>query len=151
VLLAAAAAFVVGLMGMLATDLGGWYRGLAKPAWQPPDWLFGPVWTLIYALAALAGVSAWRGAGSNDARPRILALFALNAVFNVSWSLLFFRLHTPDWALAEVAFLWLSVIALIVGLRPCSKATTWMLAPYLAWVTFAALLNAAIVRLNPGA
>jgi len=150
VLLAAAAAVLVGILGFLATDLSGWYVALEKPAWQPPDWLFGPVWTLIYALAAVAGVSAWQGAPQSAGRNRILALFAINAFLNLLWSLLFFRLHRPDWALIEVAFLWLSIIALIFGLRPFSKVSTWLLAPYLLWVTFAAVLNATIVRLNPG-
>ena len=150
VLLAASAAVLVGILGFLATDLSGWYLALEKPAWQPPDWLFGPVWTLIYALAAVAGVSAWQGAPQSAGRNRILALFAINAFLNLLWSLLFFRLHRPDWALIEVAFLWLSIIALIFGLRPFSKVSTWLLAPYLLWVTFAAVLNATIVRLNPG-
>jgi len=150
ILTAAAAAVLVALMGMLATDLSGWYQALEKPAWQPPDWLFGPAWTLIYALAALAGVSAWRGAADSIGRNRILTLFSLNAFLNVLWSLLFFRLHRPDWALIEVAFLWLSIIALMVGLRPFSRSSFWLLVPYLAWVTFAAVLNATIVRLNPG-
>lgn len=150
VLLAAGAALLVALMGMLATDISGWYQTLEKPAWQPPDWLFGPIWTLIYALAALAGVSAWHGAPDSIGRNRILALFSLNAFLNVLWSLLFFRLHRPDWALIEVAFLWLSVLALMVGLRPFSRRAFWLLVPYLAWVTFAAVLNASIVRLNPG-
>jgi len=148
-LLATAAALVIALMGMLATDLSGWYQALDKPAWQPPNWLFGPVWTFIYALAALAGVSAWRGAAGGG-RNRILMLFALNAFLNVLWSLLFFRMHRPDWALVEVAFLWLSVVALMIGLRPFSNRALWLLLPYLAWVSFAAALNASIVRLNPG-
>jgi tryptophan-rich sensory protein len=150
VLLAAIAATLVALLGMLATDLDGWYEALQKPSWQPPAWLFGPAWTLIFALTALAGVSAWRGAGDAAARNRILLLFALNAFLNVLWSLLFFRLHRPDWALVEVGFLWLSIVLLMAGLRPCSRRSTWLLLPYLAWVTFAAILNAAIVRLNPG-
>ena len=150
VLLAAAAAVLVAIMGMLATDLSGWYQALNKPSWQPPDWLFGPVWTLIYALAALAAVSAWHGASDPDGRNRILTLFTLNAFLNVFWSLLFFRLYRPDWALIEVAFLWLSVLALILGLRRYSKVTTWLLLPYLVWVSFAAALNFAIVQLNPG-
>lgn len=150
VVLAAAAALLIGVMGMLATDLDGWYRALEKPAWQPPAWLFGPIWTLIYALAALAGVFAWQGATDSAGRNRILTLFALNAFLNVVWSLLFFRLHRPDWALLEVGLLWLSIIALMAGLRPLSKASTWLLAPYLVWVSFAAALNAVIVRINPG-
>ena len=150
VVLAALAAVIVAAMGLLATDLDGWYVALQKPAWQPPDWLFGPVWTLIYALAAMAGVSAWRGAPDTAARNRILGLFALNGFLNVFWSLLFFRLHRPDWALIEVAFLWLSIVLLIIGLRSFSRGSTWLLAPYLAWVSFAAVLNASIVQLNPG-
>lgn len=147
---AAAAAVLVAVLGFLATDLEGWYEQLVKPAWQPPDWLFGPVWTLIYALAAMAGVLAWRAASDDAARTRILTLFAVNGFLNVLWSLLFFRLQRPDWALAEVALLWLSIVVLIVVLRSYSRTTTWMLLPYLAWVSFAAVLNAAVLRLNPG-
>ena len=147
--LAALAAALVAIMGFLATDLDGWYQSLIKPSWKPPDWLFGPVWTLIYATAALAGTLAWQNAREQADRQWILALFALNAFLNVLWSLLFFRLHRPDWALAEVFLLWLSIVALIIGLRPFSKATTWLLLPYLAWVSFATALNAAVVRLNP--
>lgn len=147
---AALAAILVAVLGFLATDLEGWYQTLVRPAWQPPDWLFGPIWTSIYAMAALAGVLAWHNARDANARSWILALFALNGFLNVLWSLLFFRLQRPDLALAEVFLLWLSVIALIVGLRAFSKATTWLLLPYLAWISFAAALNAAVVRLNPG-
>ena len=147
--LAAIAAVIVAVMGFLATDLDGWYQGLVKPDWKPPDWLFGPVWTLIYAFAALAGALAWQNAKDQADRYWILGLFALNAFLNVLWSLLFFRLHRPDWALAEVFLLWLSIVALIIGLRSFSKLTTWLLLPYLAWVSFATALNAAVVRLNP--
>ena len=150
VALAALAAVLVSILGFLATDLDGWYVALNKPAWQPPDWLFGPAWTLIYALCALAGALSWQGAPNRAGRNRILGLFALNAFLNVFWSLLFFRLHRPDWALVEVVFLWLSIILLIAGLRSFSRTSTWLLLPYLAWVSFAAVLNATIVRLNPG-
>lgn len=146
---AALAAILVAVLGFLATDLEGWYQTLVRPAWQPPDWLFGPIWTSIYAMAALAGVLAWHEARDANARSWILALFALNGFLNVLWSLLFFRLQRPDLALAEIFLLWLSIVALIVGLRSFSRTTTWLLLPYLAWVTFAAALNAAVVRLNP--
>jgi len=147
---AALAAILVALLGFLATDLEGWYQTLVQPSWQPPEWLFGPIWTSIYAMAALAGVLAWQEARDANERNWILALFALNGFLNVLWSLLFFRLQRPDLALAEIFLLWLSIVALIVGLRSFSKTTTWLLLPYLAWVTFAAALNAAVVRLNPG-
>ncbi|MBU1360288.1 MAG: tryptophan-rich sensory protein [Gammaproteobacteria bacterium] len=145
---AAAAACLVALLGGLMTDLGPWYRGLVQPAWKPPDWLFGPVWTVIYALAAAAAVVAWRRAPDRASRETLLVLFSLNAFLNVLWSLLYFRLHRPDWALIEVVFLWLSIVALIVRLRGHARSTPWLLLPYLAWVSFAAVLNLATVRLN---
>lgn len=147
---AALAAVLVALLGFLATDLEGWYQTLEQPSWQPPGWLFGPIWTAIYAMAALAGVLAWHEARDANDRNWILALFALNGFLNVLWSLLFFRLQRPDLALAEIFLLWLSIVALIVGLRSFAKVTTWLLLPYLGWVTFAAALNAAVIRLNPG-
>ncbi len=144
---AALGALCVAILGGLATDLGEWYRALAKPAWNPPDWLFGPAWTLIYALTALAGVEAWQVAA--PAQRRMLGiLFAINGALNVLWSLLFFRLRRPDWALVEVALLWLSIVSLIVYCGPLRRRTIGLLLPYLLWVSFAAALNASIVDLN---
>ena len=136
---------VLGVGGAL-TEVGPWYRDLRKPSWNPPDWAFGPAWTLILGLAAWAGVLAWQAAP--DAHVRIAVLFGCNIVFHVLWSPLFFNFKRPDWALMEVPFLWLSVLALIVGLAPLSSAAAWLLAPYLVWVAFAAFLNLTIVRLN---
>lgn len=148
VLTAALAALGVALLGALATDFGPWYQTLAKPSWQPPDWLFGPVWTLIFGLVALAAVTAWSQTPGRALRRRVIALFALNGALNVLWTLLFFRLQRPDWALAEVGLLWLSIVALIVVVAPFARRAAWLLAPYLLWVTFAAALNLAVVRLN---
>jgi tryptophan-rich sensory protein len=148
VLAAAAAALVVAGLGGLTTEIGPWYYALRKPAWQPPDWLFGPVWTTIFALAALAGVLYWNQRTNRNDRLQILAAFALNAFLNTLWSLLFFRLKRPDWALSEVGFLWLSVAFLIVLLGRGSRNAPWLLVPYLVWVAFAAFLNWKIVQLN---
>jgi len=145
---AALAAIAVAGLGALSTDLGPWYRSLVEPPWKPPDALFGPAWTTIYALAAIAGVRAWERAPRRSDREWMIALFAFNAFANVLWSLLFFRLRRPDWALAEVGLLWLSILVLIVVLGRYSRASAWLLVPYLAWVTFAAALNGAVVRLN---
>lgn len=144
---AAAATLVAGVGGAL-THIGPWYRALAKPWFQPPDWVFGPAWTLIFALCAVAGAEAWRRAPDGVARTRVVVLFALNAILNVTWSLLFFHLRRPDWALAEIGFLWASIALLVVVLGRHAPRVRWLLAPYLAWVTFAAVLNAAVVRLN---
>lgn len=146
--IAAAAALAVAVVGGLMTDIGPWYMGLAQPAWKPPDWAFGPVWTTIFALAAAAGVVGWRRAPSSAARETMLALFAANGFLNVLWSLLYFRLHRPDWSLLEVPLLWLSVLALIVLLARFAKAAAWLLMPYLVWVAIAAVLNWQTVKLN---
>lgn len=146
--IAAAAAFVVAGAGGALTDLGPWYYALRKPAWQPPDWLFGPAWTLIFALTALAAAQTWRRIVDPARRRRLTLLFAANGVLNVLWSLLFFHLKRPDWALVEVVLLWLSIVALIAAVAPHWRPAVWLLAPYLAWVTFAATVNAGVVYLN---
>jgi translocator protein len=145
---AAAIAAFVAVLGATATDLGPWYQSLAKPSWQPPDWLFGPAWTLIFALTAIAAVFAWNGAPDRPAGEWIIVAFALNGFLNVLWSVLFFRLRRPDWALIEVVALWLSIVLLIAVAGRNSKTAGWLLAPYLAWVTFAGVLNLAVVRMN---
>lgn len=136
------------MIGALVTELGPWYRGLRKPDWQPPDGAFAPVWTGIFALAAISGVLAWRDAPDHMTRQSVLVLFAINALLNILWSVLFFRLQRPDWALGEVAALWLSILVPIVVFARFSKPASALLLPYLAWVTFAAVLNNAIVQLN---
>ena len=145
---AAGAAILVAVLGASATDISAWYRGLAKSPLTPPDWMFGPAWTVIYALTALAGVLAWRAARDRTARQRILVLFAANALLNVLWSELFFMARRPDWSLIEVLPFWLSILVLILLIWPQSRRASWLLMPYLAWVAFAGWLNLEIVRLN---
>jgi tryptophan-rich sensory protein len=138
---------VLGVGGAM-TNVGMWYRRLRKPTWNPPNWAFGPAWTIILGLAAWAGVLAWTHAPDLAARWRIGTLFGVNIVLHMAWSPLFFNLRRPDWALLEVPFLWVSILALIVGIAPLSALGAWLLTPYLAWVAFAAYLNLTIVRLN---
>ena len=145
-----AVVLTVGLLGLggLMTHVGAWYGALRKPSWNPPNWLFGPAWTLILGLAAWAGVLAWTAAPNAAARWRIAGLYGLNMVLHALWSPLFFTLKRPDWALIEAPLLWLSVLALMVGLAPLSTFSAWLLTPYLLWVAFAVVLNATIVKLN---
>lgn len=148
ILIAFLLAIAVGGIGGAATEIGPWYYGLVKPAWQPPDWAFGPIWTLIYITTGIAGVRAWR---LGDARQRRIFLIALliNCVLNVLWSVLFFNMQRPDLALIEVLALWLSIVPLVLlPLRYAPRASLLML-PYLGWVSVAAYLNLTIVRLNP--
>jgi translocator protein len=145
---AALSAAFVATLGGLNTVLGPWYYALRKPSWQPPDWLFGPAWTLIFALAAICGVTYWRHERHADRRRQVLAAFALNGFLNMLWSLLFFRLQRPDWALYEVGALWLSIVLLIVLTRRASALAASLLIPYLLWVSFASFLTWTIVSLN---
>lgn len=149
ILAAAGAALLVAILGGTMTDTGAWYQNLVKPAWQPPDWAFAPAWTIIFALAAASAVIAWRDAPDGTTREWMVGLFAINGFLNVLWSLLFFQLRRPGWALAEVVLLGGSIALLIGYLRRFSPSAARLLIPYLAWVTFAAVLNGAVVRLNP--
>jgi len=146
--LAGLAALAVAMLGMAMTDLGPWYRGLAQPAWAPADPIYGATWTLIFALAAASAVLAWRAAPSQRVAETLFGLFALNGFLNILWSLLFFRLRRPDWALVEVVALWLSIVLLMVVAGRHSRAAGLLLLPYLAWVSVAGMLNWEIVRLN---
>ena len=136
-------------VGGVMTKIGAWYQGLIKPSWNPPNWAFGPAWTIILGLAAWAGVLAWNGAPDRAGHIRIAVLFGVNIVLHMAWSPLFFNLRRPDWALIEVPFLWLSILALMIGIAPFSVLGAWLLLPYLLWVGFAAVLNLTIVRINP--
>lgn len=148
VVVAGIAAALIALVGATITDIGPWYRGLAQPRWVPPDAAYGVAWTAIYAFTALGAVSGWLATPVWREREGLIGLFALNGFLNILWSLLFFRLHRPDWALIEVLGLWLSVAALIVVIWRRSMIGAVLLLPYLLWVTFAGYLNMTIVRLN---
>ncbi len=148
IIVAVTVAIAAAVVGGLLTNLGPWYFALKQPSWKPPDWLFGPAWTTIFACAATAGVLAWRRADTPKSRATIIGLFALNFLCNSLWSLLFFKLQRPDWALMEVGFLWLSIAALIYFLYPLSKLASLLLLPYLLWVSFASILNWSIVQMN---
>ena len=146
-LIAGAVAVFLCAAGGLLTKIGPWYRNLRKPRWQPPDWLFGPAWTLILGLAAWAAALGWVGSEGSQ-RTLIVAAFVVNATLHLLWSPLFFTLQRPDWSLAEVPLLWLSILAAMIVVAPVSTLGAWLLAPYLLWVTFATVLNWRIVQLN---
>ena len=136
-------------LGALATtpELDGWYATLAKPWWNPPGWVFGPVWSTLYLMMAVAGWLVWRTRSTGSvALP--LALFVVQLVLNVAWSWVFFGAHQPGWAAVEIVVLWTAIAATLVTFARRSRVTGGLLVPYLLWVTFAAALNVAIWRLN---
>lgn len=137
-----------GIGGLLtASSVTDWYQTLAKPAWTPPDWLFGPVWSTLYFMMAVAVWLVWRRdvwAASRSA----MCWFGVQLTLNTLWSVIFFGLRRPGWALAEILLLWLSIAATVLAFRRRSLAAAWLMLPYLAWTSFAACLNFAIRSLN---
>lgn len=135
-------------LGALATNpQSSWYLELVKPAWQPPNWLFGPVWTVLYALIAASAVIAWHSS-EGGARVLLMQLFAVNLALNFAWSALFFRAHSPLGGGLEILLLLASIAHLAVRCHAVSPLAGWLLAPYFAWVTFATALNWTIAVLN---
>lgn len=124
---------------------GAWYAGLAKPAWTPPNWLFGPAWTTLYLLMALAAWKVWIAVRRVDGA---LLLYLVQLLLNALWSWLFFGLQRPDLALANIVVLWLLILATIVLFWRRDRLAGALMLPYLAWVGFATALNLAIWRLN---
>lgn len=129
-------------------EIAGWYAALAKPSFNPPSWLFGPVWTTLYLLMGLAAFLVWNRGGDLAEVRRALILFIVQLVLNVLWSLVFFRMHSPLAGLIVLILLWLGILFTLLSFRRLSGPAAWLLAPYLAWVTFAGVLNMAIWHLN---
>ncbi|HWB13001.1 MAG TPA: TspO/MBR family protein [Pirellulales bacterium] len=138
-----------GGLGAVATtpEIEGWYKTLSKPSWNPPDYVFGPVWTTLYVLMAIAAWLVWRPGGFMAAAAP-LTLFAVQLALNVAWSWIFFGMHQPGWAFLEVLILWLAIVTTTVAFFRRSKAAGCLMMPYLAWVSFASVLNFSIWRIN---
>lgn len=142
---------LVGALAGAATarSIRDWYPRLEKPGFTPPNWLFGPAWLVLYVMMGVASWRVWL-VGWDEAGVAIaLGVYAVHLVFNALWSILFFGVRRPDWALIEVAGLWLSVVASAWLFGRVDTTAGLLMVPYIAWVSFAAALNAAIVRLNP--
>ena len=139
----------IGALGaaITATSVKTWYAALAKPSFNPPNAVFGPVWTVLYVMMAIAAWRVWRKADRETLRGP-LALFALQLALNLGWSVAFFGLERIGPAVAVILVLELAVVATALAFRPIDRIAAWLLVPYVAWVGFAAILNIAIWRLN---
>ncbi len=133
--------------GITSQSVNEWYQDLRKPEWTPPDRVFGPVWTVLYALMAVAAWMVWRRAGWPAARFP-LTLFGIQLLLNVGWSLCFFGFKSPGLAAGEIAVLWLAIVATLAAFWHHSRLGALLMVPYLTWTSFAAVLNLAIWRLN---
>lgn len=144
-----AAAYSTAAIGALLTGTGvrDWYPSLAKPSWTPPGWLFGPVWTVLYGMIGIASWRVWRRDGLREAR-LALGVDALQLAFNGAWSGIFFGLRQPGLAFLEILALWLLIVATTLLFRARDRVAAALMLPYLAWVSFAAVLNGAIAWMN---
>ena len=139
---------VAGVGGVVTAEaVRTWYPSLRKPSWNPPSRVFAPVWSVLYLMMAVAAWSVWRARDASDVAIA-LGLFGVQLALNLSWSVIFFGLRRPAWALGEIAVLWMSIAATIAAFWIHDGIAGALLLPYLAWVTFAAVLNEAIFRLN---
>lgn len=127
---------------------GEWYASLDKPSWNPPNWLFGPVWSSLYTMMAVSAWLVWRRGGF-AAKGTPLRIFLLQLVLNAAWTPLFFGLHFIGAALAEIILLWLAILLTFIAFLRADKLSAWLLVPYFGWVSFATVLNFALWRLNP--
>jgi benzodiazapine receptor len=131
-----------------APAISGWYSQLQKPWFNPPSWVFGPAWTVLYILMGVALFLVWRSSSLRLLRQRALLAFGVQLVLNAAWSVIFFGLQRPDFAFMEIAMLWAAIVWTIVVFNRVRPVAAWLLAPYLAWVTFASCLNYAIALAN---
>jgi tryptophan-rich sensory protein len=144
------AVLLASAVGSLATAraIPTWYKGLAKPSFNPPEWLFGPAWTVLYLMIAVAAWLVWKqGIGAAGVK-LALVVFLVQLVLNALWSVFFFGLRSPLAGLVDIIALWLAIVATIILFFRVSVPAGVLLLPYIGWVTFAAVLNAAILRLN---
>jgi benzodiazapine receptor len=141
--------FIVLVVATASTGIlfqpGAWYEGLSKPGWTPPNWLFGPVWSVLYLMIAVAGWLVWRIEGAGLA----MLLWLAQLVLNGMWSWLFFGRRRMDLAFVDVVALWLTIAGFILAAWPVSGMAALLFVPYLVWVTIAGALNRAVWRLNP--
>jgi len=129
-------------------SVGGWYAELKKPSWNPPAWVFGPVWTTLYLMMAVSAWRIWRRGGWSMRRKE-LGLFLVQLALNALWTPLFFGFHWPGVAFAEIVLLWVAIAVTVRVFYRVDRPAAWLLLPYLVWVSFASVLNAVLWRMNP--
>jgi tryptophan-rich sensory protein len=148
--IAIAVSELAGVIGSIFTisAIPTWYAGLAKPALNPPSWVFGPAWTTLYALMGIAAFLIWRIGWERKEVKIALGVFGIQLFLNAIWSIIFFGLHSPGWALVVIVLLWLAIVWTIAVFYKISKPAAYLLVPYILWVSFASYLNYSILILN---
>ena len=141
---------LVGVVAGIFTSSGvdGWYAVANKPWFNPPNWIFAPVWTTLYILMGIALFLVWQADADKKLQQTAIILFAVQLTLNFFWSFIFFKLQQPGWALAEIILMWLIILLTILWVGKISATAAWLLVPYICWVSFAAVLNYSIWQLN---
>lgn len=130
-------------------EIKGWYADLVKPSFNPPNWIFAPVWTTLYVLMGIALFLVWKNNKvSQQVKRSAIVLFFVQLFFNFWWSIIFFYLHSPGWAFVEIILMWSSIALTIYWFAKVNRLAAALLVPYLLWVSFAAVLNFYIWQLN---
>lgn len=142
---------VAAISGVLftVTGEGSWYRQINKPSWNPPGWVFGPVWTTLYILMGIALYLVWKSNANAAVKRPAITLWAIQLVLNFFWTVIFFGAQQPGWAFLEIIVLWISILLTILAFARIHKTAAWLMVPYLLWVSFATVLTATIWQLNP--
>lgn len=130
------------------TGVGSWYQTIEKPLWNPPSWVFGPVWTTLYVLMGISLFLVWKSALPVKVKRSALLLFGIQLLLNFFWSFIFFNQHQIGLAFVEIVILWLMILLTIFAFARINQVAAWLLVPYISWVSFAAILNFTIWRLN---
>lgn len=125
-----------------------WYQTINKPSWNPPNWIFGPVWTTLYVMMGISLFLVWKTETSVELKKIAVILFAAQLLLNFAWSFIFFYLQQPGWALVEIIAMWVFILLTIFAFAQVNKTAAWLLVPYISWVSFAAILNYTIWKLN---
>lgn len=131
-----------------SSSVKGWYSTINKPSFNPPNWIFAPVWTALYIMMGIACYIIWKKEFAPAIKKKALLFYTIQLVLNFFWSILFFYLQLPGWALIEIILLWIFIAGTIYYFKIISAPAAWLLVPYLFWVSFAMALNFAIFRLN---
>jgi len=138
-----------GIAGMFtSTEIAGWFQTINKPAWQPPNWVFGPVWTALYILMGISFYLIWQSPAPKNTKRIAITLWIIQLVFNFFWSFIFFKKHQIDWALGEILVLWFFILLTMLFFGRIRSLAAWLMVPYISWVTFASLLTYTIYQLN---
>lgn len=142
---------IAGISGVLFTETGegSWYRQINRPSWNPPGWVFGPVWTMLYIMMGIAFYLVWKSSASEKLKRPAMTFWIIQLALNFFWTVIFFGAHQPGWATLEIIVLWIFILLTILAFFRINKTAAWLMVPYLLWVSFASVLTATIWQMNP--